>query len=76
MDGTHFTQRKLNKEVLHNPSWISHASMLMINETTICLQLYGGVYNLIQNGLPKIGIEVTMVDIFDLEALQKSLKSM
>ena len=49
--------------------------MLMINETTICLQLYGGVYNLIQNGLPKIGIEVTMVDIFDLESLRNSLKS-
>ena len=39
------------------------------------LQLYGGVYNLIQNGLPKIGIEVTMVDIFDLEKVRQSLKS-
>ena len=39
------------------------------------LQLYGGVYNLFRSGLPRMGIDVTMVDIFDLNDLKKCLRS-
>ena len=38
------------------------------------LQLYGGVYNLFRSGLPRIGIDITMVDIFDLDNLKKCLR--
>ena len=38
------------------------------------MQLYGGSFNLIRNGLPKIGIDVTMVDIFDTSQIQKGLR--
>lgn len=38
-------------------------------------QLYGGVYNLFRSGLPRMGIDITMVDIFDLNDLKKCLRS-
>ena len=38
------------------------------------LQLYGGSFNLIRNGLPPIGIDVTMVDMFDMNQIQEALK--
>ena len=38
------------------------------------MQLYGGSFNLIRNGLPKIGIDATMVDIFDTSQIQKALQ--
>ena len=41
----------------------------------LSFQLYGGVYNLIRSGLPRIGIDVTMVDIFQLDSLRSSLTS-
>ena len=41
----------------------------------LLLQLYGGVYNLFRSGLPRMGIDVTMVDIFDLNDLKKCLRS-
>ena len=38
------------------------------------MQLYGGSFNLIRNGLPKIGIDATMVDILDTSQIQKALR--
>ena len=38
------------------------------------MQLYGGVYNLFRSGLPRMGIDVTMVDIFDTNNLKKCLR--
>ena len=38
------------------------------------MQLYGGSFNLIRNGLPRIGIDVTLVDIFDTQQIQRELK--
>lgn len=37
-------------------------------------QLYGGVFNLFRNGLPRIGIDVSFVNCFDLVELKKSLR--
>ena len=39
-----------------------------------CSQLYGCVYNLIRSGLPQVGIQASMVDIFDLANLTASLR--